>query len=82
MRTVDAIKGQELKVLSYYGLPEPTGNRHIDCPICGKRRKFRLNQHNGDVKYICVCGSGSVINLVMEVKGYDFATAAHKYREN
>lgn len=76
MKTTDAIQGQEEKVLQAYGLPTLTGNRHIDCPICQKRQKFRIGMFNGSVRYICVCGSGSVINLVMNVKGYDFSTAA------
>lgn len=74
IKTVEAIKGQEEKVLHQYGL-SVTGNRHIDCPICEKRKKFRINSHNGQVRYICVCGSGSVIDLIMEIKGLDYKTA-------
>lgn len=74
--TVDAIVGKEELILSHYGLPEITGNRHFsgECPLCSKRRKFRLNRHNDRVSYICVCGNGSVINLVMETQGKDFKT--------
>jgi putative DNA primase/helicase len=81
MKTVEALKGQEEKVLRHYGLPEPTHNRHVDCPICEKKRKFRIGMFNGSLRYICVCGTGSVIKLVMETKGYDFATAAMEIDE-
>lgn len=78
--TPDAMIGHEELVLSHFGLPEITGNRHFTggCPICGKRRKFRLHRYQNKVGYICVCGNGSVINLVMEVNGTDYKTTCNE----
>lgn len=74
--TADAIIGHEELILGHYGLPDITGNRHWpECPLCGKRKKFRLHRYQNKVGYICVCGNGSVINLVMETQGKDFKTA-------
>lgn len=81
MKTVEAIIGQEEKVLNYFGLPGITGNRHVTCPLCKKHNKFRINRKENRVAYICVCGNGSVINLIMESKGYDYATACKEIDE-
>ena len=81
MKTIELLQGQEPKVLHHFRLPEPTGNKHIDCPICQKRRKFRLNMFNGQLRYICVCGSGNIINLIMETQGFDYATACKQIDE-
>ena len=78
--TIEAIKGHEELVLSHYGLPPITGNRHFpgECPLCKKRKKFRLHRYGNSVGYICVCGSGNVVNLVMETQGKDFKTASRE----
>ena len=73
IKTVDALRGHEELVLESFGLPTITNNKHVECPICGAKKAFRLNRYNNDVKYICKCGSGSVINLIMEVTGKQFA---------
>lgn len=80
VNTPDAMIGHEELILSHFGLPEITGNRHFagGCPICGKRRKFRLHRYQNKVGYICVCGNGSVINLVMEVNGTDYKTTCNE----
>lgn len=78
MKTSEAIKGREAEILSYYGLPPITGNRHYkgECPLCGKKSKFRLNNSGGNVGYICVCGNGSLLSLIGEVTGKDFSVYA------
>lgn len=78
--TPDAMQGHEELILNHFGLPEISGNRHFagGCPICGKRRKFRLHRHRNKVNYICVCGNGSVINLIMEVNGTDYKTTCNE----
>lgn len=77
VKTTEAIKGHEELVLSHFGLPPITGMRHFagECPLCKKRKKFRLNRFNGSVNYICVCGAGSVIKLVCESQGLEFKDA-------
>ena len=78
--TPDAMRGHEELVLSHYGMPDITGNRHFagECPICSKRKKFRLHRYRDRVSYICVCGSGSVINLIMESLGQDYKTVCNE----
>ncbi len=75
MKTADFIQDKQEQVLNYFGM-ELTHNRHIDCPICSKTKKLRINWYNGDIKAICVCGSYSLLDLLIEVTGQDFATLA------
>lgn len=75
MNTIEFIKDKEWQVLAHFG-HEHTGLKHIDCPICGGKKKFRLNEHNGAAMYICVCGSGGVFKLLQESTGRDFKTLA------
>lgn len=78
--TVEAMIGYEEMILNHFGLPEITGNRHFagECPLCGKRKKFRLHRYKNRVGYICVCGNGSVLNLIMEVNGTDYKTTCNE----
>ena len=80
MKTVDFMAPIEWQILSDYGL-ERTDNRHVDCPICERKKKFRLNEHNGRAAYICVCGSGGAIDLICQVTGMDFKDAAREIDE-
>lgn len=77
VNTVDAMQGKEELILNHFALPDVTGNRHTSqpCPICSKRKKFRLHWHQNKLNYICVCGNGSLLNLVMETQGLDFKHA-------
>ena len=78
--TIEAMQGKEDLILSHFSLPEITGNRHFSgpCPLCGKRRKFRLHWHQNRLNYICVCGNGSLLGLVMESQGLDFKYACNE----
>lgn len=75
MQTNQFVIGKEWQILSYYGF-ERTGNKHINCPICGGDKKFRLNDYNGKPSWICTCGNGDMFSLLMEVSGKDFKTIA------
>ena len=77
MNTIDAVKGREWEVLAHYGIRQ-TGSKHTDCPICERKKKFRLNEHNGDVMYICVCGAGNIFKLLMQTTGLDFKYLANE----
>lgn len=78
MKTTEAVKGKESIILSHYGLPPITGNRHYkgECPLCGKRNKFRISQQGERFGYICVCGNGSLFKLLQEFTGKEFRTLA------
>jgi putative DNA primase/helicase len=81
--TARAIAGNENKILSYYSLPPVTGARHFrgECPICGQKDSFRLNHKNGNLLYICKCGSGDILKLICEVTGKEFKVVAGEIDE-
>lgn len=75
MKTMDfLIANPQLEefALSHYGF-QITNNKHIDCPICGKKKSFRvsysqrLGRHGG----ICTCGSFTSIQLIQHQSGKD-----------
>lgn len=78
MQTVDFVKKIIPQVLEYYNLPPVTGRNHYkgECPICGKRGKFRIDNKNNSGSWICVCGSGNIWKLLIESTGKDFKTLA------
>ncbi len=77
MQTIEAAKGRWGEILSHYNL-QFTNNRHIQCPLCERKgsKGMRINEYRGDCSYICVCGSGSGFNLIMEMTGRSFAEVA------
>lgn len=78
MRTSDFVVGKWGQIFEFYGLPEITGQRHFkgECPLCGKRNKFRIDDKDGSGSFICVCGSGSGWKLLELTQGKDFKTLA------
>ena len=77
MQTTQFVQGKEWEILNYYGYHE-TGNRHQDCPICEKKKKFRLHDYQGKPSWICVCGNGDMWSLLMTVNSVDFKTLANQ----
>ena len=75
MKTIDAIKGNEERVLKHYGL-RLTGNKHIDCGICADKKSLRINIYNDQISYICKCGNGSIFKYLEESTGQDFKRLA------
>ena len=80
MKTIDIVKNHIPQILSAYGLPPITGNKHYkgECPICSKRGKFRIDNKENTGSYICVCSSGDIWKLLIEVTGKDFRTLARE----
>ena len=80
MNTIQAMIGSEELILSHFGLPPITGNKHFKgpCCLCGKCGKFRLSRRDNRVAYICSCGNGSMINLIERVTGLNFKTIAEQ----
>ncbi len=66
MKTADAAKGRWPEILEHFGLPPITGKNHFkgECPVCGARGKFRIDDRDGAGTWICVCGSGDGMKLV------------------
>lgn len=77
MKTTEFVINNHLSwdILSSYGLHE-TGNKHITCPICGEKKKFRIASYNGLPSWICTCGNGDMWSLLLEITGKSFADLA------
>ncbi len=76
MKTTDFVLGKWNQIYEYYGLPGHTGLKHIDCPICGGKKKFRIDNKTNNGDWICRCGAGTGWKLLTEVTGKDFKTLA------
>lgn len=66
MKTAEAAKGRWTEILEHYGLPPVTGKNHYkgECPVCGARGKFRIDDRDGAGTWICVCGCGDGMKLL------------------
>lgn len=78
MNTIEAAKGHWATIFSHYDLPPITGNKHYagECPICGRKGKFRIDNKDDRGTWICTCGSGNGIQLLEHVTGKSFKTLA------
>ncbi|EIB9823620.1 DNA primase, partial [Salmonella enterica subsp. enterica serovar Teshie] len=74
MKTAEAAKGRWPEILDHFGLPPITGKNHYrgECPVCGARGKFRIDDRDGAGTWICVCGSGDGMKLVTLIQGKPF----------
>lgn len=75
MKTAEAAKGHWKTILEHYGLPPITGKNHFkgECPVCGARGKFRIDDSDGRGTWICVCGCGTGMDLVTKTQGKPFS---------
>ncbi|EIP6847621.1 toprim domain-containing protein [Salmonella enterica subsp. enterica serovar Westminster] len=66
MKTAQAAVGHWATIFEHFGLPPVTGKRHYkgECPVCGARGKFRIDDTDGHGTWICRCGSGDGMKLV------------------
>lgn len=74
MKTSAAAKGNWPKIFEYYGLPPITGKNHFkgECPVCSGRGKYRCDDHEGSGSWICTCGSGDGMSLLIKTQGKPF----------
>lgn len=73
-KTTEAVIGRWPEILDHYGF-KITGNRHIDCPMCNKK-KFRIDNKNDRGTWICNCGSGDGWELLKLTTGRSFSDLA------
>ncbi|VVT53968.1 DNA primase, phage associated [Kosakonia radicincitans] len=75
MKTAEAAKGRWSEIFEYYGLPPITGKNHFkgECPVCGARGKYRVDDRDGSGSWICVCGSGDGMSLLVKTQGKSFS---------
>lgn len=75
----DRAHGRWPGILAALGVPDALLNprRHQPCPTCGGKDRFRFtNKDDAGLFYCNQCGPISPIDLLMRMKGWDFATAA------
>lgn len=67
----------------FYSLGIEVGDgRHMACPLCGGKDRFRMDNKEGRGTYFCSqCGSGDGFALVQAVLGCDFKQAAEEIRK-
>jgi putative DNA primase/helicase len=75
VKTSEAAKGRWSEIFEYYGLPPVTGKNHFkgECPVCGARGKYRVDDRDGSGSWICVCGSGDGMSLLVKTQGKSFS---------
>lgn len=78
MKTVEAIKYHIPAVLAHYNLPPITGGKHYcgECPMCGKKGKYRMDNKENKGTWICSCGAGDIWKLLQITQQKDFRTLA------
>lgn len=71
MQTLKAADGKWPEILNHFGI-QMTNNRHIDCVFCGSKKSLRIT----DRGWICKCGNGNHIEVIMKYTGLSFKDAA------
>ena len=71
MKTIHAMKGREKEICYNYGISY-TGNKHIDCWFCGDALSMRITEKG----WICKCGNGTHMDLILKATGREFKTIA------
>lgn len=74
----DVATGKWPGLLLGFGLTErQLSGKHCACPICGGKDRFRFDNKDGRGTFFCShCGPGDGFKLLMELKAWDFKTAA------
>ena len=75
IKTIDFLQGRWMQVFKDYGLPHVVTNKHCECPLC-HRKSFRIDNKQGSGSWVCTCGAGYGMQLLMEVTGNDFKEIA------
>lgn len=79
----EAARGRWRGILFQIGLDQKTlSGKHCPCPMCGGVDRFRFDDKAGRGTFFCnSCGAGSGMDLVMRVRGVDFAEAVKIVRD-
>lgn len=78
--TKEAAKGKWKGVLLEIGVPsQALTGKHVSCPLCGGKDRFRFDNKAGSGSWICnQCGAGDGMALAERVLDLPFAEAAAK----
>ena len=81
--TKEKARGKWLGILTHFGVDEGClRNVHGPCPVCGGKDRFRFDDKDGKGTFFCTqCRAGDGFDLLMKLKGWDFATAAKNVDE-
>jgi putative DNA primase/helicase len=73
----DRARGRWQGILTSVGFePRFLTGKHMPCPICGGKDRFRWDDKAGTGSFICShCGAGNGVDLVMKYKQVDFRSA-------
>lgn len=79
-KTSFAARGKWRGLLMELGLSDKTlSGRHVACPLCGGKDRFRFDDKGGNGSYICgQCGAGDGLKLAMGITGEDFLQVAQR----
>ncbi len=79
-KTAEAARNKWKGILLQLGIDRKfLSNKHGPCPMCGGTDRYRFDDKEGRGTFICsVCGSGSGFDLLQQVKGWNFKTAAQE----
>jgi putative DNA primase/helicase len=79
-KTKDAARGRWRGIITTLGIdPAFLDGKHHKCPFCGGKDRFRFDDKDGSGSYFCSgCKPGLGMDLVMNARGWDFATAARE----
>ena len=78
VRTV--ARGRWRDILMAFGMDERTlSGRHVPCPLCGGKDRFRFDDKEGRGTYFCSgCGAGDGVQLAIGVTGHPFKDVAQQ----
>jgi putative DNA primase/helicase len=76
--TLDRAQGRWREILPLFGIETRfLRNKHGPCPVCKGKDRFRFDDKDGNGTFYCNhCGAGNGMRLIMQLKGWDFRTAA------
>ena len=79
-KTAIAARGKWRGILVELGIsPQSLTGKHVACPLCGGKDRFRFDNREGNGTYICnQCGAGTGIRLAEKFLGQDFARVASR----
>lgn len=82
MQTKDAAKGRWPEIYSHFGF-QIIPNKHQACPMCDRKGSsgIRIHDKTGNGDWICVCGNGTGLSLLVESSGLPFAEIAKQVDE-
>jgi len=82
MLTKDAAKGRWPEIYGHFGI-QIIPNKHQVCLMCDRKGSsgIRIHDKTGNGDWICVCGNGTGLSLLIESTGLPFAEIAKQVDE-